>query len=89
MDSQQFGTIETLHGPATAMLCVDGDLPDEITLQWWHEAKGVGYAIVSDAVWTGSAVHLKPKNLHRVNSRGAVQPTASLSDDELDRKSVV
>lgn len=82
MLAQQFGTIDTPQGPATAMLCIDADLPNEVTLQWWHEATKVGYAIVSDAVWTGDALHLKPRNLHRVASSGAIQSAVAFSDDE-------
>jgi len=37
MDQQQFGTIETTFGNASAMLCVDSDCPMEFMIHWWGD----------------------------------------------------
>ena len=69
--------------PAHAMLCADADLPNEFTLQWIHEATKVGFAVVTSAVWTGDAVRLMPKNLHRLGTNGGIQPQVAFNTDEL------
>jgi hypothetical protein len=84
VDLQLSGTLDTPQGSAHAMLCADADLPNEATLQWVHEATKVGFAVVTSAVWTGAAVRLTPKNLHRLGTNGGIQPAVAFNTDELN-----
>ena len=83
MERQQFGTIATPEGPATAMLCIDADLPNDFMIQWWHEEKKAGFGVISAATWTGKTVRLAPKNLHRIGANGALLMAVPFSDEEL------
>jgi hypothetical protein len=82
MDLQQFGTVNTPDGVATAMLCIDADRANEYMLQWWNDKTNAGYGVVSEAKKNGNSIRLTPKNLHRISPTGAIQVLQPFTPEE-------
>lgn len=69
MGRQLFGRIETAHGTATAMLCIDDDRPYEFMFHLWGDKVAHG-AILMFAEWNGELARLTPKVIFRVHESG-------------------
>jgi hypothetical protein len=66
MGEQLFGNIETAHGNAHAMLCIDDDLPDEFMIHLWGPTVA-SIAVLIKATWDGGVAHLIPTIVFRVS----------------------
>lgn len=82
MTLQQFGTVETAQGTASAMLCIDADRPLEYMVHTWGPNLPP-VAILADARDDGgNAVELKARLLFRPSANGALH-NPRLNDDEV------
>lgn len=82
MTLQQFGTVETAQGTASAMLCIDADRPLEYMVHTWGPNLP-SVAILADARDDGgNAVELTARLLFRPSANGALH-SPRLNDDEV------
>lgn len=70
MSEQLFGDVETAHGPARAMLCIDGDRTDEFMFHVWGPTI-TPIAVLMAAEWKGGVVQLTPRIIFRIGEGGA------------------
>jgi len=77
---QWFGTIETAAGVAKAMLCMDGDRPDEMMLHFYGDKITPG-AVLADCARDGEVIQLTPRFLYRPDEGGGLV-LPRLSDQE-------
>lgn len=84
MGQQLLGSVETAHGPAHAMLCIDDDQPDEFMIHLWGPTVASS-AILLSAVRDGKFAHLTPTVVFRASDTGNIyMPSyADLTAEEL------
>lgn len=77
MSEQLFGDVETAHGRAAVMLCIDSDRTDEFMFHVWGPTI-TGMAVLMTAEWNGSVAKLTPTIVFREGDGGNIhQPNES------------
>lgn len=71
MSEQLFGKVETAHGPAHAMLCIDGDRTNEFMFHIWGPTI-TPVAVLMTAEWKGGDTQLTPRVIFRVGDGGNI-----------------
>lgn len=78
---QQFGSIETEGGKASALLCMDVDLPAEAMLHWWGP-RIPPMVVRTRCRWRGEdTLELAPMRVHRVDAHGGFGLLAALPEE--------
>lgn len=76
VELQFFGTIDTVQGPARAMLCIDGDRPTEYMFQWTYVGNpppAPGRGLRAEGVLGEDGVlKLEPACIFRTNQSGGL-----------------
>ncbi|RAS19610.1 FRG domain-containing protein [Paraburkholderia bryophila] len=73
MEKQLFGTIETRHGKALAIMCSDEDRPDDVMIHWWGIAGQPTVAVLGRRVaQRGSESDFQVVKLFAHDERGKV-----------------
>lgn len=78
---QRFGSIETQHGQANAMVCMDADRPTEMMLHFYGNNIKSG-AVLADYTREENRIHLFPRLLFRPSETGGLY-RPNLTDQEV------
>jgi len=80
---QYFGTIETAHGVASALLCVDDDSPADLMIQWGGVAPIVAGGVLTRGQWNGDVLEVAPRIVYSVNEAGGLFAPLQLTPEQL------